>query len=176
MDTESMRTEQDSKDESHFPHTMEVFVFPFCSHVEVTGLLPAGPSSQTLLYGSNKAPRREEDALRSTFIAAASKIVVSICTNSVTHFSHTECPRVLCDSYNKRPVLPYTALRKARCSLWGYELNLHPSCRVGLPETSGQFGLHAGNVKFSTQNDELISIHVIVCIILPVYVSVQRVP
>jgi hypothetical protein len=163
VDTESRRTEQDSKDETHFPHTMEVFVFPFCSHVEVTGLLPAGPSSQTLLYGINKAPRRDGDAVRSTFIASASKIMVSICTKSVT-----QCPRALCDSYNKWPVLPYTALRKARCSLWGYELNLHPSCRVGLPETSGQFGLRAGNMKFS--------IHVIMCVILPVYVSVQRVP
>jgi len=29
-----------------------------------------------------------------------------------------------------------------------------------------EFDLHAGNMKFSTQNEESISIHIIICIIL----------
>jgi hypothetical protein len=44
-------------------------------------------------------------------------------------------------------------------------------------ESSSKSGLRAGNMKFSTQNEELLSMHVIIqgCIILPVCLFIHDV-
>jgi hypothetical protein len=40
--------------------------------------------------------------------------------------------------------------------------------------TLAKCSLHAGNVKFTVQNDDWISIHIIMCTILRVWFSVSR--
>ena len=41
--------------------------------------------------------------------------------------------------------------------------------------TLAKFGLHSGNIKFHTQNEECVSMSITVCIILPMYFSISHV-
>jgi hypothetical protein len=58
---------------------------------------------------------------------------------------------------------------------WEDPLDLARSTFYVLRKTFAKFGLRADNEKFNTQNEESISMHLITCIILLMYLSVLHV-